>query len=528
MIGSQSLVAALGHAITLHSVDFLTLSLLVLWALSPLGGQSALRLIHETNSTVSETRPVFYANVNAPSSFVMQSYNEDAVEFVSAVVSTTFSTVDTTDLLSVDPWNHPKIPRIFELEEAEARNTTDTPWYTVDKSKNITYASLTGVNVMNLQRNTNANLTVPYEYMYFKCDLVDTGVNQTELAARKFLSDLKLVTPWDNKTFSSLFNTSVYMPNSASGYFISTYQIIGYNTEDYVPKTLFFVAKNYNLAAPLYSCSYNSVLVEANIQCRSDSCEVDRIRRLRTPRSERGASGLPWDVVHSGHWNSYFLRHLGGIGGVVSSFKNHPVSTYVYGDIPWRLSYEFAPPAVLNWSTVAPADMSNRLTRYLNTYWDASRWMLAVTRNDPYAESPSTLNKTTGEPFTPLMMNKTEALVTWEVPVYKRNAGWIACLIICSGVLLAVGLFSLVLSFHVTSPDVFNYVSSFTRDNPYVDAPEGGSALCGAERARLLKNMRVQIGDVDADKEVGYIALRSVVNKKDCVEGRVRPEKTYR
>jgi hypothetical protein len=69
LIGSQSLVATLGHAITLHSLNFITFGLLVLWALSPLGGQSALRLLDQANSTVIESHHVYYASIDASSEF---------------------------------------------------------------------------------------------------------------------------------------------------------------------------------------------------------------------------------------------------------------------------------------------------------------------------------------------------------------------------------------------------------------------------------------------------------------------------
>jgi hypothetical protein len=530
MIGSQSLVSAFTHAVELRSLDVLTLFLLALWILSPLGGQSALRLLHETNSTISQSHPIFYPNVDSPSHIVFMSQHDDVTQFSSAVIATTFSTVGTLDAAPQDPWNHPKIPRIPGIEQAEARNVTNGPWLMVDKDQNISYTSLTGVNIADLQRNKNVNFTIPYEYMYFNCDLLDTGELRTERGARDVLSRIRVVDPWRNDTYISLFNTSLDAPGPGiSTYWISTYKFLGYYDDNYVPKSLFFVARNFQEETFLFNCSYNSVLVEASLQCRSDNCEVDRIRRLWKPRTERGiGAGFPWDVVHEGDWNSYFLRSLGTIGGFVSNNRYHPVNSFIYGNEPWRSIGETSLPEVHNWTTVAPADMSKRLTRYLNTYWDASRWKMTVTRNDPFAESPATLNKTTGEPFPDLKMNKTQATLSWQVPVYKRNTGWIACLIICSSVLLFIGTISLVVSFFVKAPDIFNYVSSFTRDNPYIDVPEGGSSLCGSDRARLLKDLRVQLGDVETDKEAGYVALRTVLNEEDRVKGILKSDRRYR
>jgi hypothetical protein len=120
VIGSQSLAATVGHAISLHSLNLLTLGLLVLWALSPLGGQSALRLVYETNTTVTDSRLVFYANADATSRLPAGANNVDDFNRVNSVVSTALMTVDTLEWSPVDTWNHPKIPRVEELEQAES------------------------------------------------------------------------------------------------------------------------------------------------------------------------------------------------------------------------------------------------------------------------------------------------------------------------------------------------------------------------------------------------------------------------
>ncbi|KAF2873962.1 hypothetical protein BDV95DRAFT_604181 [Massariosphaeria phaeospora] len=277
----------------------------------------------------------------------------------------------------------------------------------------------------------------------------------------------------------------------------------------------------------LGECSINSLLVEARIGCRSDTCAVERLRRLPMIRSEMSSDvGIPHDVVHAGHIAKYFIRHIPGIGGPVSQFTYHPLDDYVYGVTPWSGTTNGLVTHLHDWRNVTGADMSRRLTRVLNIYWDASRWPQNIVRNDPYAKS--SLNETSGEPPTLMMMNRTDALFTWQEPIYKANIPWVISLLLCSGVLLLLGIVSLLLSFRITAHDIFDYVSSFTRDNPYIDAPAGGSHLDGAERARLLKGLKVQLGDVDAGAEVGYIALRSVRGEEECAEGRIKRGRMYR
>jgi hypothetical protein len=61
------------------------------------------------------------------------------------------------------------------------------------------------------------------------------------------------------------------------------------------------------------------------------------------------------------------------------------------------------------------------------------------------------------------------------------------------------------------APDILGYVSSMTIENPYTSIPGvplgSGSTLNGLERSKLLRNVRVRIGDVREAGKSGKIAL---------------------
>jgi hypothetical protein len=77
--------------------------------------------------------------------------------------------------------------------------------------------------------------------------------------------------------------------------------------------------------------------------------------------------------------------------------------------------------------------MSRHLTKFLNTYWDASRWPVAITRKDPFGTR--SLNKMTGEPPENKTMNKTEAVIARQILIYKADVPWVISLVVCSSVL---------------------------------------------------------------------------------------------
>lgn len=545
ILGSQSAVATIGHAVTTHTLDMLTLALLAFWALSPLGGQSVLRLLHETNSTIVENRPVFYAKVNAQSDFNMAVHRSDSFNRANAVVNSALMTSETLEWTPVDTWNHPKIPRIDELEIAALENSTDRSWYTVNPNGNYSYASLAGVNIVNLSERGSTNLTVPYEYMYFDCEMssktkfhnfFDNGAPQPEpTLLRNYLSELgnrsKLTTddptqdPAELRTTPSApFNISrsFFADNSFFMYSKGTGQkneALLYGSR-YTGTTRFF----------LWECSMNSVMVEANIVCQSDKCGVDRVRRIVKPFEKYIAYRTPYGVAHSRSLSPMFIQAIAWLGGKTTMYRPNPVDAYIYGQAPWAEIPEGKNILYQNWTEYVTGprkrkDMSRRLTKVLNTYLDASRWGTAVTQRDPFGKKSF---NGTGLSVDDSTTNSTEAVVTLLTPVYKVHAPWAALLVISSVVLLLLSIFGILVQLRTVAPDIFNHVSSLTRDNPHVHAPAGGSGLDGADRARYLKDMRVQLGDAEPQSKAGYVAFRSIDGVDDCREGRIRKERMYR
>lgn len=105
---------------------------------------------------------------------------------------------------------------------------------------------------------------------------------------------------------------------------------------------------------------------------------------------------------------------------------------------------------------------------------------------------------------------------------YKVN--WIlfavfasACVLLFSAAVAGIALKTL-----TPTPDVLGYVSSLTRDNPYVEVPKGGSTLDGIERSLMLKDLQLQLGDVAPETDrAGHIALGSRNRTKGVYVGRL-------
>jgi hypothetical protein len=62
---------------------------------------------------------------------------------------------------------------------------------------------------------------------------------------------------------------------------------------------------------------------------------------------------------------------------------------------------------------------------------------------------------------------------------------------------LCMGIILFALSLLCCGPDILGYISSLTRDNPYIPLPPGGSTPDATERTILLKDLVIKLGDVN-------------------------------
>ncbi|KAF1843599.1 uncharacterized protein K460DRAFT_357305 [Cucurbitaria berberidis CBS 394.84] len=225
----------------------------------------------------------------------------------------------------------------------------------------------------------------------------------------------------------------------------------------------------------LFECSMNSVLVEANVACASNSCETKRLRRLATPRWERNQTHLPYNVVHNGIPSSTSSLTL------LASEETHLFSSL----IPSMPTFT----ALL----LGVSDRNGTKTELDRIYWSAPEMYRDVAPTD-------------------------------QVTEYV-----LGCLTLASGYNSERPICKIVEEYnYVTAPDILDCTSSFTRDNPYIKAPAGGSGLHGAERARLLRKIKVQLGEVNPTLEIGYIVIKSVEGEKDGQQSRNRRGRMYR
>ncbi|KAI4667381.1 uncharacterized protein J4E79_002067 [Alternaria viburni] len=169
--------------------------------------------------------------------------------------------------------------------------------------------------------------------------------------------------------------------------------------------------------------------------------------------------------------------------------------------------------------------VSERLSLWLNTWWQAGAFSSSATAWNPYDIPPRIIfDDTTAGGFWLIPANAT---FSTKFPVYQKNTAWIITQLFASTVLLLLGILNIAIYLTTLAPDYFTYISAFTRDNPYVKVPEGGSGLDGSERSRLLRKMKVQIADAKPESDVGYVVLKSVEDEAEFASGQLRKGRLY-
>jgi hypothetical protein len=71
------------------------------------------------------------------------------------------------------------------------------------------------------------------------------------------------------------------------------------------------------------------------------------------------------------------------------------------------------------------------------------------------------------------------------------------------------------------SPQLFGFVTSMTYEIPHMRVLEGGSTLDDMKRARLFRDLKVFVGDVRGDGNVGHIAFAAGAPLRKIERGRL-------
>ncbi len=504
----------------LHRFGFVGLAVLALWLLSPLGGQSSLRILDIKNSTITSSAPIQYFSTASPplgasnTVFSGADYMAQSAPVVGALLQA--SLLEAVNVLEspVDLWNNVKIPRIEEVSPFSDA-TPGNPWIPINETGSQAWTSLSGLMVRGLPANGSSSMPLKYSYLDLSCadstrirPITDSKTHNTSYTSTL---GMNLTLHPTNFPFTDS-GATFFMdsPSLNSPITNSTHTInLVYGSEAMYMSS----ASDEGRFLDLFNCTMMLARVEANVSCNASSCAMVEIRR--TENDAESPPIMPFNAQQLGTLLKWVPSSTGNLhDGSVS-----PLDYYMAGnDSPLEagLSRE-----VLDFSKITGQKFSQRLTAILNTAWQASvvPYSLAL-------GGSGSLNSTLGASnYVPAA--STTAAIQNQISVYAANRLFIGFLLVITIIMQICAVAGLILNLTATAPDILGYVSSLTRDNPYTAVPEGGSTLDGLERTRHLGNLRVQLADAAWNEPQGRVVLRSLEKATDGRQGRLSKGKLY-
>jgi hypothetical protein len=299
-------------------------------------------------------------------------------------------------------------------------------------------------------------------------------------------------------------------------------------------------------------CSLSQNHVEVIVRCNEDKCVAEKVRKSLSDTRPSAFTGFEHTTIMQGFSKRFATA-------ITSDFGSSPTERFLTNSSSLPFIQQLKQPqldvAYVNMSLVPPEVFSRRLSLLLNTFYQLSMQptgyfgslstnlstygpdTLPVTDINVYLPSNLTATNSTFAdwwvPFqdavqdieSPFIGATTMANVTTVQEIFVCNFAWLALLLASSGIIFIIGGFALILKRKTLGPEIFGFVTSMTYDNPYVrigNGPLGGGTTMDAmERARLLKDVKVYIGDVQGDADVGHIAMAAGVPLRKLERGRL-------
>jgi len=514
LFGSTTLMATINTNFMLRSFNLVAVFLVFFWALSPIGGQGTLRLVSVQNRGTTHGAPIFYVNTSEAS--VMKQHTGYHITSAMAVYVSSIIAPNSTQMSPRDTWGNVKIPLIQGLGREDTSGWISVP------NGNVTYSSLVGIPIANLATHGNSSFVLSSSYFTLNCATGPKLIpKDDEIVWSGWLNDTAVV----KKTGQLVRGIGFQRYSRWSGSMMTTWSVGSFVPKDIRqdPPNLFFqFASGHSMnleSLTTLNCTVINNPVDSKVECNGPACRVVAMRT--TPGSSKSYSFQEFRYNHCADFYGYFTTATGYIETLSKYYTSSLTEQYAY--------YGYSPVGAPNATFIRTlfdidgAHLADRLGRLLNSFWiptleptvvtgvyPSLTELNHVTTSTSYIDGVEVKTSQTGAQQEGLSMT-TNATVTSLDVIFVCHFESFIMLMVSSFSLLIVVIVGVSLKYFGTStPRIVGHVGSLTRDNQYVSSlvPVGGSMLDGYQRARLLKDVQIKLGDSRAtDPAAGYIAV---------------------
>lgn len=544
-MGSRTVISTITTQIRLRTFNLIGLALVALWLLSPLGSQAVLNILQSPLAPKPSSALVTYFNSRAQSysapsgAFKNTWYYGFTMLFGASLLSPV--SIKTSDM---DLWENVKIPYFSSVLNASPAPDADGWTYLPDDFR-PTYSSLFGIPISGVLPG-NTTFTMESSYLTLRCGNLSIspapeGSNSSKSSLISpngpYLSSAEVVesAPWalgyqgpDIAQYNGtiLNNTDTYLLPQACPDCLSPEYVSG----SFDPGMLLYQEFDDANNATSIFCTPSQVYLESMIKCKVTSntryCKVIAQRPSKlahmpttiTPLSFRPvalglSSLLPNSTPQYTATNPVqsFLYDPTSQTGIISGTSSIGLKTVLGQKSPI--------------SRLSMTEFSDRFGQIVNTYLFASVWnVTAYLTGAPFSGlegtllggNPASFVSASPRDLENMIQNRTSAFtvpatLTTNIRVYKVSYPWMAVFLLATLAMMFSAIAGVLFSRNTVVPDYLGYVSTLAKESQFVRVPNGGANLDGMERSRLMKHMRVRLGNVDEGRgEVGRLAFARV------------------
>lgn len=516
LIRSTSLGGTVASIFSLRLYNVLAPTLLLIWAFSPIGGQSSLHLVAAGIRYEFSTVNITYYDTRSESVFAQ---NDVAVDIYLPTINAIFqaSVMEPPSAISSerDLWSNVKIPVLSSVAPPHALMSPN--WTNIAFGQNLSYSSLLGIPLSGLPRNGRTNITL--ETSYFILTQIEPPSNITNINGLRTDSEATSVNmnngTWhwavpDKYNWGGL-EMAIDGFNAAAGNYSLWYNIYdrySANTE-FVHRPARYLAvhsTNFNYTR-FYMLS--TAYVEAAVTCEGlpSLCQPTAIRTSQQPHINSNLTNLAF----SDTWLTFGAEILSavalmqsGIPTITEAFMNDP-STAAEAAI----AYSTYALGIYN-LTATDQQLETRAQQLINTYWQASvnPALALVGLKDAINEMSNVRTRSV------------EATNEISIDIYTINWAWWVAFICATSIMFALACLALIIDCFLRGPEVLGYCTTLLRDSPFAINGRGvGSAMGASERTRRWKNVEIKLADVQAGEDVGYVAVVEVDKDREQSDG---------
>ncbi|KAF8865288.1 hypothetical protein BDZ45DRAFT_736399 [Acephala macrosclerotiorum] len=527
LMGSRTVASAITTQIQLRSFNLVGMGLILVWILSPLGGQSILHILFTPMKTTSSPSNITYFNTR------QQSYSSPTGDFSNQWFSG-FSILFSSSLLaptavmesSMDIWGNVKVPCFSSISSAGEPRDSDGWVQTLANNGSLVYSSVFGIPMTGIGFG-NTTLTMESTYMELSCTNITTQPIPNATDGSEFKSflvstsgpffafqNVSLADPWsigykgqDVTQMGSNDTSGFVYPQSCPDCLSTTL-----SNSSFSNGTLVFQEFEGQDNVVSVFCTPSQQYVENEIFCTKDTksqqCQVTAQRPSTLPHMPPELTYLSFDDVALGV--TALLRNSTPQFKAVNQLQNwllDPTSGVSLISTPNSGSNNEGETPLAN---VPLKDIGDRLGQLLNAFIFGSMWnSTTYIIETPLYDITEVLTGGNNASFTPatttdlitMIQNRTSAFTVTgtqvnAAQVYLAFFPWLIVFLLSNLVMLLAAITGVYFSRRTIVPDYLGFVSSLAKESSFIRMPDVGVNMDGMDKAKLVKDMKVRLGDV--------------------------------